>query len=78
MSKPTQGKIYITIQGDTTAKIATGAYGTPDEYSLIIDTNQTQQKLSRDGDIAVGTELYIPVDTELANLRAEQLNRGLT
>jgi len=78
MAKPTPGKQYTVQQGDTFKSIAESAYGVGSKQDLIRDINQTQIKFSDVEDIAQGTVILIPVDTELAGLRQAQLLRGLS
>lgn len=75
--KPTPGKQHRTKEGETPSSIAGQAYGNPNQYPLIIDTNQTQTPLTATGVIPTGTVLIIPVDTELESIRKRQLRRGL-
>lgn len=75
--KPTPGQQYTVQAGDTYKSIAESAYGLGSKQDLIRDTNQAQIKFSDAEDIAPGSVIIIPEDTELAGLRAAQLQKGL-
>lgn len=75
--KPTPGKQYLTVQGDTLEKIASSAYGDPNKSNLILEINQTQERLTATSVISTNTTLIIPVDTDLNSIRQTQLIRGL-
>lgn len=77
-TKPTPGKQYTVQVGDTLKSMAESAYGIGTKQDLIRDVNQTQIKFDDVEDIAAGTVILIPVDTENAEIRAAQLQRGLT
>lgn len=76
--KPTPGKQYTTVSGDTLTSIANQAYGNGQKSTLIKNVNQTQIKYaSESSELAAGTVLIIPVDNELKSLRQTQLANGL-
>lgn len=75
--KPTPGKQYTTIQGDTLETIAGQSYGQPDKWPLIADVNSSQITLTAQSEIPTSTDLIIPIDTDLAGLRQAQLAKGL-
>ena len=75
--KPTPGKLYTVIVGDTIKSISESAYGVGSKQDLIRDTNQSQIKFDNVEDIAPGSVIIIPKDTELAGIREAQLQRGL-
>lgn len=77
MAKPTPGKQYTVQVGDTFKSIAESAYGIGEKQELIKDVNQAQIKFSDVEDIAPGSVILIPLDTELSEIRARQLQRGL-
>lgn len=75
--KPTPGKQYKTIEGDTLEKIASQAYGIPSKWPFIFNVNQTQVKIGQSSAIPVGLTLIIPIDTELDTIKQAQLRKGL-
>lgn len=77
MSKPTPGKRYETIKGDTLNKIALRAYGVESKSTMINDANTFQEIITVSEELPVGTSMLIPVDNDLYNLRQQQLRNGL-
>lgn len=75
--KPTPGQTYTTKQGDTLESIAGDAYGDPNEYPKIQDTNNLSFTTLPGAQLPTGTDLIIPEDTELQNLRNTQLAGAL-
>ena len=75
--KPTPGKLYTVIVGDTIKSISESAYGVGAKQDFIRDTNQSQIKFDNVEDIAPCSVIIIPEDIELAGIREAQLQRGL-
>ena len=75
--KPTPGQTYTTKQGDTVEQIAASAYGNANDHDKILDVNQLQTTLTATSTIPTGTQLIIPRDTELDNLRQVLMEQGL-
>ena len=75
--KPTPGQTYTTKQGDTLELIAAQAYGDPNEYQKIQDTNNLSFTTLPGSQLPTGTSLIIPEDTELENIRRVQLAGAL-
>jgi len=75
--KPTPGQTYTTKQGDTLELISTQAYGDPNQYPRIQDTNNLSFTTLPGSQLPTGTSLIIPEDTELENIRRVQLAGAL-
>jgi len=75
--KPTPGQTYTTKQGDTLELIAAQAYGDPNQYPKIQDTNNLSFTTLPGSQLPTGTSLIIPEDTELENIRRVQLAGAL-
>jgi nucleoid-associated protein YgaU len=75
--RPTPGQIYTTKEGDTLENIATEAYGDPNQYPKIQDTNNLSFMTTATNQLPTGTSLVIPEDTDLENIRREQLAGAL-
>lgn len=75
--KPTQGKPYTTVQGDTLESISAQAFADPTQATLILNVNPMQITVGVSEQLPTGTSLIIPIDTDLENLRTQQLQNGL-
>jgi len=77
MSRPTPGQTYTTKEGDTLETISTEAYGDPNQYPKIQDTNNLSFTTLPGSQLPTGTDLIIPEDTDLENIRNIQLAGAL-
>lgn len=75
--KPTPGSTYNTVEGDTLENIAAEAYGDPNQYWRIQDVNNLSFTTLPGSQLPTGTELIIPEDTDLENIRRIQLAGAL-
>lgn len=75
--KPTPGKTYTTVEGDTPARIAGQAFGNPAKVNLIQAANDTQTPLDSTSILPTGMSLLIPFDTEFETIKRRNLRAGL-
>lgn len=75
--RPTPGSIYTTKEGDTLELISTEAYGDPNLHPKIQDTNNLSFSILPSAQLPTGTSLIIPEDTDIENIRREQLAGAL-
>ena len=76
--KPTPGQTYTTKEGDTLETISAESYGDPNLYPRIQDVNNLSFTTLPGSQLPTGTDLIIPEDTDLENIRRIQLAGALT
>jgi len=69
MAKPVPGGQHTVQTGETLSGIAAQAYGDPAEWPRIFNANQTAIRSGDQNQVAVGEVLFIPVISELDNLK---------
>lgn len=70
MSRPTQGKHYITQSDDSLESIAAKAYGIPSKWTLIKDANVFEYKVTSPSDVKENEDIFIPFDPEFLAIKA--------
>lgn len=73
MSRPTQGKVYTVVNGDSLSSIAEIAYGDPSQWPLIYDANLKTLRSTDPNLIFPGEVLIIPEDPTLRTIKENAL-----
>lgn len=74
--KPTPGKTYTTVEGDTPARIAGQAYGNPAKANKLQLSNDINTPLNSTSILPTGTSIRIPPD-DFAAIRNRNFRRAL-